>query len=124
MHGHNVDSLLDDFKADIVELICYYREQNRKTKYLPSYYYMMALYKFKHGNNEDAIHNTLQALVASDSFKDIAAFRKCVALFEAHRDLTSEGQKQLYNQRMVSILKEEFANEKSHYLNIDRPGAM
>ncbi|MFB5265612.1 hypothetical protein ACE41H_02230 [Paenibacillus enshidis] len=123
-HNFNVDEVLQSLSGDTLEVIHYYDREKRKTRYLTNYYYTLALYRFKMGQHENAIHNTLQGLVASDNFKDVASFKKCVALFEVYRDYASDEQKESYNTYMLAILKEELKNEKNYYIYDDRLGTV
>jgi tetratricopeptide (TPR) repeat protein len=123
-HDFNVDKILQSFKADVLDTIYYYESQNRKTRYLTIYYYMLSLYKIKTRHYQDAIYNILQALVASDSFKDIVTFKKSVALFEAYRDYASDEQKERYKLKMNDLLKEELRSEKIYYIDDDHIGVI
>ncbi|MNW27597.1 hypothetical protein D3C74_43990 [compost metagenome] len=119
-NGNNIDQLLEDFKTNTADVILYYEKQQRKTRYLTNYFYLLSLYRIKMGNYQDAVHNILLATVASDSFKDMIAFKKCVALFDIYRNYATDEQLNMYSSRMLLILKEEFRDEKSYYFNDDR----
>ncbi|WP_223068720.1 hypothetical protein [Paenibacillus caui] len=74
------------------------------------------MYKLKMGDKKLAIHNILKALETTDTFNNVAIFKKCVVLFEALRDYADEDQQQQFSTLMNKIFKEELKNEKGTFV--------
>lgn len=110
-HGYSVDSVLEHFEdaiRDAVE-IC---SKKGEAIYLAKFYYRLSLYQFKMKQYKIAVRNTLKALAGSDTFGDIAEFKKCIVLFESFRSHADAEQQQQFTAIMNKILREELKNEK------------
>ncbi|MFB5675758.1 DNA-binding protein [Paenibacillus terreus] len=104
-HGLNVDSILEQFSAQIREF-----GNTEEAADLTAYHFFLlelANYQISRDEQGAAAENILTVLEAAENMENQSNFRKCAALFELIRDSASPAQKERYRGMMRAVVEKE-----------------